>query len=168
MLYFYRDPTRTSPAGEGLVLAPADGQVMEVRQVDEPRFLQEEAHKISIFMSLFDVHVNRAPVKGEVALVRHVPGQFLQAFRPESSEVNEHNLVGLNTPYGKVLVKQISGIMARRIVCWVRPGQEVKPGERLGLIKLGSRVDLFLPLDAEPAVQVGDKVVAGKTVIAHW
>ena len=168
LLYFFRDPKRIPPMGEGLILAPADGRVMEVQQVHEPRFLQGEGLKISIFMSLFDVHINRAPVEGRVALVEHVPGQFLQAFRPEASEANEHNLVGLKSRYGRVLVKQVAGILARRVVCWVRPGQKLRAGDRLGIIKFGSRVDLYLPPEAEPVVQVGDQAHAGVTVIARW
>jgi len=168
LLYFFRDPKRIPPAGEGLFLSPADGRVVEVQQVHEPRFLEGEGLKISIFMSLFDVHVNRTPLEGRVALVEHVPGQFLQAFRPEASEVNEHNLVGLKSRYGKVLVKQVAGILARRVVCWVRPGQELRAGERLGVIKFGSRVELYLPLGAEPVVRVGDRARAGGTVIARW
>jgi phosphatidylserine decarboxylase len=171
LLYFFRDPKRTppaSPAGEDLFLSPADGRVVEVQQMHEPRFLGGEALKIGIFMSLLDVHVNRAPVEGRVALVEHVPGQFLQAFRPEASEVNEHTLVGLETRHGEVLVKQVAGILARRIVCWVQAGQKLQAGERLGVIKFGSRVDLYLPLGARPIVHVGDQAHAGVTVIARW
>jgi phosphatidylserine decarboxylase len=168
LLYFFRDPERTSPAGEGVFLAPADGRVVEVKQVHEPRFLQGEGLKISIFMSLLDVHVNRVPVEGQVVLVEHVPGQFLQAFRPEASEVNEHNLVGLESRHGRVLVKQVAGIMARRVVCWVRPGQKVQAGDRLGVVKFGSRVDLYLPPGAASAVRVGDRARGGVTVIARW
>jgi phosphatidylserine decarboxylase len=168
LLHFFRDPKRTPPTGEGVFLSPADGQVVEIRQVHEPGFLGGEALKVGIFMSLSDVHVNRAPVGGQVVLVEHVPGQFLQAFRPEASEVNEHNLVGLETGYGRVLVKQIAGILARRVVCWVRPGQRLEAGERLGVIKFGSRVELYLPLGAEPLVRVGEQVHAGMTVVARW
>lgn len=168
LLYFFRDPERTSPAGEGVFLAPADGRVVEVKQVHEPRFLQGEGLKIGIFMSLLDVHVNRVPVEGQVVLVEHVPGQFLQAFRPEASEVNEHNLVGLESRHGRVLVKQVAGIMARRVVCWVRPGQKVQAGDRLGVVKFGSRVDLYLPPGAASAVRVGDRARGGVTVIARW
>jgi len=168
LLYFFRDPERTSAAGEGVFLAPADGRVVEVKQVHEPRFLQGEGLKISIFMSLLDVHVNRVPVEGQVVLVEHVPGQFLQAFRAEASEVNEHNLVGLESRHGRVLVKQVAGIMARRVVCWVRPGQKVQAGDRLGVVKFGSRVDLYLPPGAASAVRVGDRARAGVTVIARW
>jgi len=168
LLYFFRDPERTSAAGEGVFLAPADGRVVEVKQVHEPRFLQGEGLKISIFMSLLDVHVNRVPVEGQVVLVEHVPGQFLQAFRAEASEVNEHNLVGLESRHGRVLVKQVAGIMARRVVCWVRPGQKVQAGDRLGVVKFGSRVDVFLPPGAASVVRVGDRARAGVTVIARW
>jgi len=168
LLHFFRDPKRTPPAGEGVFLAPADGEVVEIRQVHEPGFLGGEALKVGIFMSLSNVHVNRAPVGGQVVLVQHVPGQFLQAFRPEASEVNEHNLVGLETGYGRVLVKQIAGILARRVVCWVRPGQRLEAGERLGVIKFGSRVEMYLPLGAQPLVRVGEQVHAGITVVARW
>ena len=168
LLYFFRDPERHSPVGDGLFLAPADGKVMAVQREHEARFLEGEAVRISIFMSLTDVHVNRMPIDGRVELVEHVAGRFLQAFRPESSDVNEHNLIGLNTRYGRVLVKQVSGIMARRIVCWAQPGQELEAGDRLGLIKFGSRVDLHLPAGAEPAVEVGDRTLAGVTVLARW
>ena len=168
LLYFFRDPQRTAPEGEGLFLAPADGRVMEVQQVHEARFLEGEGLKISIFMSLLDVHVNRAPVEGRIALLEHVAGRFLQAFRPEASEANEHNLIGLESRYGRVLVKQVAGVMARRIVCWVCPGRKLQAGDRLGVIKFGSRVDLYLPSGAESVVQVGARTCAGVTVIARW
>ena len=168
LLYFFRDPQRTPPADEGLFLAPADGQVVEVGRVHEPRFLQGEGLKIGIFMSLLDVHVNRAPVEGQVVLTEHVPGQFLQAFRPEASEVNEHNLVGLESRYGRILVRQIAGILARRVVCWVGTDQRLQAGERLGVIKFGSRVEVYLPPGVEAVVQVGDRTRAGVTVVARW
>ena len=168
LLYFFRDPERTSPVGEGVFLAPADGRVVEVKQVHEPQFLQGEGLKIGIFMPLLAVHVNRVPVEGQMVLVEHVPGQFLQAFRPEASEVNEHNLIGLESRYGRVLVKQVAGIMARRVVCWVRPGQKVQAGDRLGVVKFGSRVDVFLPPGAASAVRVGDRARGGVTMIARW
>lgn len=168
LLVFFRDPRRSPPPGEGSFLAPADGRVIEVKQVYEPHFLEDEGLKIGIFMSLLDVHVNRAPVEGQVALVEHVPGQFLQAFRPEAAEVNEHNLIGLQSRYGRVLVKQVAGILARRIVCWVEPGRELQAGERLGVIKFGSRVEVYLPPGAEPLVRMGDQARAGMTRIARW
>jgi len=142
--------------------------VIEVERVHEPRFLAGPALKVGIFMSLFDVHVNRAPLDGRVALVQHVEGQFRQAFRPEAAQVNEHNLIGLESRYGRVLVNQIAGILARRIVCWVELGQTLRAGERLGVIKFGSRVEVYLPPEAAAAVAVGEQVYAGRTVIAHY
>ena len=168
LLYFFRDPERTPPTGDGLLLAPADGLVVSVDRAHEPRFLQGEGLKVSIFMSLLDVHVNRAPAAGRVALVEHVPGQFWPAYRPEASEANEHNLVGLESQYGRILIRQVAGIMARRVVCWVRPDQTLQAGDRLGLIKFGSRVDVYLPLGVDPCVQVGDRAYAGVTEIARW
>lgn len=168
LLYFFRDPERTPVAHQGAFLAPADGEIVEVQKASEPRFLEGDGLRIGTFMSLLDVHVNRTPVAGQVTLVEHVPGQFLQAFRPEASEVNEHNLIGLESRYGRVLVKQIAGIMARRVVCWALPGDELEAGERLGMVKFGSRVDLYLPPDAVPMVRVGDRVRAGETLVARW
>jgi phosphatidylserine decarboxylase len=167
VIYFFRDPERTPPDQEGVFLASADGEVKVVEKVDEPRFLKGQSLRISVFMSVTDVHVNRSPATGRVVSTEHVPGQFLQAFRPESADVNEHNLVGLQTTHGKVLIKQISGILARRIVCWVEPGQQIEAGDRIGLIKLGSRVDLFLPQNAVPIVKVGDRTTAGETIVAR-
>jgi phosphatidylserine decarboxylase len=167
LLWFFRHPPR-APEEEGdLFISPADGQVVDVELVHEPRFLNGPAIKIGIFMSLFDVHVNRAPMSGRVAFVQHVPGRFLQAFRPEAAEVNEHNLIGLETHHGRVLVKQISGILARRIVCWVNPGQELYTAEPLGVIKFGSRVEVYLPEKAVPTVVLGEHVYAGRTTIAR-
>jgi phosphatidylserine decarboxylase len=167
LVYFFRDPRRTPLETEDVFLSPADGRVMEIRQVLETCFVEGLTLKIGIFMSLLDVHVNRAPVEGRVALVEHVPGQFRQAFRPEAAEVNEHNLIGLETRYGRILVNQIAGIMARRIVCWVTPGQELEAGQRLGVIKFGSRVEIYLPPDAAAAVAMGDQVYAGTTILAR-
>lgn len=168
LLHFFRDPERTPPILEGAFLAPADGEIIEAQEAPELSFLEGDALRISTFMSLLDVHVNRAPAAARVALVRRIPGQFLQAFRPEASEANEHNLIGLESPYGKVLVKQIAGIMARRVVCWALPGQDIEAGDRLGMVKFGSRVDLYLPPEAVPMVRVGDQVRAGETVVAMW
>ncbi|MBN1954034.1 MAG: phosphatidylserine decarboxylase family protein [Anaerolineae bacterium] len=169
LLYFFRNPQRR-PAGEGedVFLSPADGTVMEVERGPAPRLIEGETLKIGIFMSIFDVHVNRAPSEGKVVLVEHVPGRFVRAYRPEASEVNEHNFIGLATSHGPILVKQISGALARRIVCWVKTGEQLRQGQRLGVIKFGSRVDIYLPPTAEPAVQVGEHVLAGTTVIARW
>jgi phosphatidylserine decarboxylase len=168
LLRFFRDPKRVPPTGDRLVVSPADGLVDAVEWVHEPNYLRAEALRISIFMSLQDVHVNRSPADGLVTSVRHVPGRFLQAFRPEAAEVNEHNLIGLDTRFGPVLVKQIAGIMARRVVCYVDAGDEVEAGERIGVVKLGSRVDVFMPKGTETIVRIGDKTKAGVTAIARW
>lgn len=167
LLLFFRDPERRAPAEPGAVVAPADGRVMEVSTTNEPTFIEGPAVKIGIFMSLLDVHVNRSPLNGTVEWIKHFPGQHLAAFRPDASTRNEHNLIGMHHNGSKVLVKQIAGVLARRIVCSVQPGQSLSAGERLGMIKFGSRVELFLPPDARPAVGVGDQVRGGVTIVAR-
>jgi phosphatidylserine decarboxylase len=166
LLFFFRDPERSSPADERLVLSPADGQVLSVDDVDEPDFLQGRAHRISIFLSVLDVHVNRSPVTGRVEFVRHRSGAFHQAFRPEASERNEHNLVGIVSQGDRILLRQIAGVLARRVVCRVRPGDHLTSGERFGLIKFGSRVEVYLPLHHTVVVRPDDRVAAGMTVLA--
>jgi len=168
VLYFFRDPERAIPAGEELVLSPADGEIVAIDEVNEPLFIQGPAVRISIFMSLWDVHVNRSPVAGTVGLVRHVPGKFLQAFRPEASQVNEHILLGLQVGEQRVLVKQIAGIMARRCVNYAAVGERLKRGQRFGLIRFSSRVDLFLPPGVQLCAQVGDQVKGGVSILAQW
>ena len=164
---FFRDPTRHSPGDPALVISAADGQVVEIIRLNEPVFLEGPALKIGVFMQVTDVHVNRAPSAGTVEFKQHVPGRFLQAYRPEAATVNEHQFTGLETPHGRILVKQISGIMARRIVCTVSEGQTLATGERLGMIKFGSRVDVFMPPHFDPQVKIGDRVRAGETPIAR-
>lgn len=164
---FFRDPARHGPDDPGLVISAADGQVVEIIRLNEPVYLEGPALKIGVFMQVTDVHVNRAPMAGTVEFMQHVPGQFLQAYRPEAATLNEHQFVGLETPQGRVLVKQISGIMARRIVCTVEEGQTLATGERLGMIKFGSRVDVFMPPHFDPQVEIGDRVKAGETPIAR-
>jgi phosphatidylserine decarboxylase len=167
ILFFFRDPHRAVPGGDDVVVSPADGEIVAIDRVDEPLHVGGPALRIGIFMSIWDVHVNRAPLAGEVRLVRHVPGQFLQAFRPEAADVNEHLLTGIETGHGPVLVKQIAGILARRCVTYVSVGQHLLRGQRLGLIRFSSRVDLFLPPDAQPTVSLGDRVRAGSSALAH-
>ena len=168
MLYFFRDPNRTIRAEPGLVLGPGDGEVVEIQQEEETRYLKETAVRISLFLNITDVHVQRAPLGGQVTLVERQPGKFLQAFRPEASEVNEYIAMVIESePYGRILVKQIAGILARRCVNYLQPGDVVNTGQRLGLIRFSSRVDLFLPTDAQLLVQVGDKVYGGLTPIAR-
>jgi phosphatidylserine decarboxylase len=168
VLYFFRDPERVFPAGKEFILSPADGQVVAIGRVDEPLFIQGPAVRISIFMSIWDVHVNRSPVSGEVKLIRHVPGKFLQAFRPEASDVNEHNLLGIQEKDRRVLVKQIAGILARRCVSFATVGEHLERGQRFGLIRFSSRVDIFLPPDVQINVQVGNSVRGGSSILAQW
>lgn len=166
-LYFFRDPERSAPADERLVVSPADGKVVAVVQEREERVLQAPTTRISIFMSPLDVHVNRNPVSGAVALVRHTAGKFRAAFADKASLDNERNAVVLESGGRRYLVVQIAGALARRIVCRVRPGDRVQRGERFGMIMFGSRVDLFLPVGVEPVVKLGDRVRAGTSVIAE-
>ena len=162
-LYFFRDPERVVPPGE-LVVSPADGRVVDVRQIEENG---RTLWKISIFLSVFDVHVNRAPVNGIIRSVSYKPGRFRMAFRPEASLENEQNTVTIEGGRWAVTFKQIAGVLARRIVFKKRVGDRVERGERVGLIKFGSRVDLFLPLDLRLAVSKGDRVWAGSSILAR-
>jgi len=160
---FFRDPRRVIPAGPGLVLSPADGRVVGIQPCDG-----EHAGLtcVSIFLSVFNVHVNRAPVAGRVADIRYTPGQFLPAFREKASDLNEQNLIALETERGPMAVKQIAGLIARRIRCWKSPGDTVTQGEKIGFITFGSRVDLYVPARAELKVRLGDRVRGGTTVMA--
>ncbi len=165
---FFRDPARPGPRGDRLVIAPADGLVVSVREIHEPDFLGGAARRISIFMNVFDVHVNRYPADGAVAFRRYVAGRFVNAAGEKASLENEQCSIGLETARGRVLVRQIAGLVARRIVTDHQPGHAARQGERMGLIRFGSRVDVFLPLDAVPAVREGERTRAGQTVIAEW
>jgi phosphatidylserine decarboxylase len=165
---FFRDPDRSTPAGDGLVIAPADGKVIAVRTVQEGEYVQAEATLISIFMSPFNVHVNRNPVSGVVRYLRYVKGEYFAAFEDKASEKNEQMIIGIEHARGKMLFKQIAGFVARRIVCTLKPGDPVKAGERFGMIKFGSRIDVFVPMSAVVRVRVGDVSVAGETVLAEF
>ena len=165
---FFRDPARPGPRGERLVIAPADGRVVSVVEVDEPAFVGGRALRVSVFMNVFDVHVNRHPVDGTVLLRRYHPGKFLNASLDKSSLDNEQMSLGVRSGRGPVLVRQIAGLIARRIVTDPQVGESVRQGERLGLIRFGSRVDTFLPAGAQARVRVGDRTRAGVTVIGEW
>lgn len=167
---FFRDPIRPGPRGERYVVAAAEGKVVLVTEVDEPMYVKERSLRISIFLSVFDVHVNRYPVDGVVELVRYNKGKFLHAADEKASLDNEQSSVGMRGPRGRVLVRQIAGLIARRIVTDARPGDSVKQGDRLGLIRFGSRTDVFLPLSARPILKVkpGDRVRVGGTVLAEY
>ncbi|MCU0621750.1 MAG: phosphatidylserine decarboxylase family protein [Gemmatimonadales bacterium] len=165
---FFRDPARPGERGPDVAIAPADGKVVDVREVEEPAFVGGRALRICIFMNVFDVHVNRYPVAGSVAYRHYNPGKFLHAAEEKASLENEQSSIGLATPHGRVLVRQIAGLIARRIVTDHPIGTVVAQGDRLGLIRFGSRVDLYLPLSARPTVSVGDRTTAGVTVVARW
>jgi len=165
---FFRDPVREGPRGEALVIAPADGKVVSVITMDEPSFLGASATRISIFMNVFNVHVNRYPATGTVAWREYHPGRFLNAATEKASLENEQSSVGLMTARGPILVRQIAGLVARRIITDHGEGTAVTQGDRMGLIRFGSRVDVFLPAGATPRVRVGETTLAGQTVIAEW
>ncbi len=170
VVVFFRDPIRPGPRGERYVVAAAEGHVVHVIETDEPMYVKERSVRISIFLSVFDVHVNRYPVDGAVELVHYNKGKFLHAADEKASLDNEQSSIGLRGPRGRVLVRQIAGSIARRIVTDAKPGDRVKQGERLGLIRFGSRTDVFLPLSTRPLLKVkpGDRVLVGGTVLAEY
>lgn len=165
--YFFRDPARTGERGESLVIAPADGKIVMITEVDEPTFIKERAIRVSIFMNVFNVHVNRYPVSGTVRYVQYNPGKFLNAAKDKASLENEQSSVGIESGSNRVLVRQIAGLIARRIVTYSKDGQRVTQGDRMGIIRFGSRVDVFLPVTAKPRVKVGEPTFAGVTVVAE-
>ena len=165
VLFFFRDPERTIPEGKGVVVSPADGKVIVIKDVYEPDYLKQEVKQISIFLSVFNVHVNRVPVGGTVEMVKYNPGKFLVASVDKASLDNEQTGMVISDGMNKVLVKQIAGLIARRIVCYVKTGDTLKTGERYGLIRFGSRVDLFLPKNTDLMVKVGDRIKGARDVI---
>ena len=167
---FFRDPIRPGLRGDRFVVAAAEGHVVHVIETDEPMYVKERSVRISIFLSVFDVHVNRYPVDGTVELVHYNKGKFLHAADEKASLDNEQSSIGMRGPHGRVLVRQIAGLIARRIVTDSKPGDRVAQGARLGLIRFGSRTDVFLPLSARPAIKVkpGDRVRVGGTVLAEY
>ena len=166
---FFRDPVRRLDADPDLLYAPADGTVIGVDTVEDPWFVGRPSHRVSIFLSLLDVHVNRSPVAGEIAVVRELGSGFAPAMHFERSHGNRRREVGLSTERGPVLVVQGAGLLARRIVGWVGPGDAVRAGQKIGMITFGSRTDLIVPLDAgTPIVDVGLKVVGGRTPLVRW
>ncbi len=162
-LWFFRDPSRKVPAEPGLIVSPADGKVEAAEPVETAN---GNKLRITIFLNVFDVHVNRTPIGGTVGLVEYREGQFLNAMRPDSAVHNEQTMVTINDGAYSVSFKQIAGLLARRIVCNLKAGDQVTRGQRMGLIKFGSRVDVLLPLDAQLRVKVGDRVKGGSSVLA--
>lgn len=162
-LWFFRDPSRKVPAEPGLVVSPADGKVQETGRVETP---DGSKLRITIFLNIFNVHVNRVPVGGTVTVVEYREGQFLNAMRPDSAVHNEQTLITIDNGSYSVSFKQIAGLLARRIVCNLKAGDHVERGQRMGLIKFGSRTDVLLPVDAQLRVKVGDHVKGGSSVLA--
>ena len=166
IVYFFRDPQRTPPVGDNLVLSPGDGKIIinEVRTGSDGK----KYTLVSIFLSVFDVHVNRIPISGKITHVKHVPGKFHKAFQPEAVTENERTEITVASKYGDVSFSQVAGILARRIVCRIKEGDEVTRGERMGLIRFGSRIDIFLPPSVTIDVKLGDRVVGGESVIGRF
>jgi len=165
--YFFRDPERTGERGSHLVVAPADGKLIMITEVDEPAFIGGRATRLSIFMNVFSVHVNRYPVDGTVRYLHYNPGKFLNAAAEKSSLENEQSSVGIESGPNRILVRQIAGLVARRIVTYSKEGEVVKQGDRMGLIRFGSRVDVFMPTTAKLRVKLGTLTTAGTTVLAE-
>lgn len=169
VFWFFRDPERISPEGNGLVISPADGTIVLIREVEESEYLKGPARQISIFLSPLNVHVNRIPATGDLEYVKYYPGNYLMAWDEQASEKNERAHFGLHLPNGKkMLFKQITGFLARRIVYRIEEGDSLRAGDRFGIMKFGSRMDLLLPLDLELKVSVGEKTVAGETIIGRF
>jgi len=165
-VYFFRDPQRMPPQDPMAIVSPCDGKVIGIDRVRENEFVQGEATRIAIFMSVFNVHVNYVPFRGTVEYMRFFRGKYLRADLPDASTHNVHILTGLATPYGKLLFKQSTGMIARRLVNNLRQGQKVETGEKFGIIKFGSRMEVYLPACAQPTIQIGESVRACESVIA--
>jgi len=170
-LYFFRDPYRKIPEGDNLIVSPADGTVIEIADVNEDTFIREPSVKVAIFLSVFNVHINRAPCDGKVTLLDYRKGKFLVASEPEASRQNERNSIGLTVSNSlKILVRQIAGIIAQRIVCDLETNQQVKKGERIGMIKFGSRTEVYIPKNKieRLEVKVNDTVKGGESIIGVY
>lgn len=169
VLQFFRNPTRTIIQDENMVLCPADGKVVVIEETEETEYFKEKKLQVSIFMSPVNVHINRNPVSGVVKFFRYHPGKYLVAWHPKSSTLNERTSIAIETAHGKeILFRQIAGALARRIVWYVKEGDSVVQGQEFGFIKFGSRVDVFLPLDAKVNVKIGDQVTGGLTALAYF
>ncbi|WP_028979793.1 phosphatidylserine decarboxylase family protein [Sporocytophaga myxococcoides] len=169
ILQFFRSPRRLIMTNDNHVIAPADGKVVVIEEVEEPEFFNEKRKQVSIFMSPVNVHINRNPISGMVTYFKYHPGKYLVAWHPKSSTENERTTIVVTAKNGtSILLRQIAGALAKRIVWYLQAGEEVKQGEELGFIKFGSRVDVFLPLDAKVNVTIGEKVKGGSTVIAEF
>ena len=167
VMFFFRVPVRQDIEGSNVVTSVADGQVCVIEKVYEPEYVKGECLQVSVYMDFFNVHVNYWPVSGEVTYYKYHPGRYMLAFLPKASELNEHTSVGIRSEHGDVFFKQIAGTFARRIVCYANPGSMEKKGSQCGIIKFGSRIDMYLPLDADIKVEIGDLVRGSESVIAE-
>ena len=166
VLFFFRVPKRQMIGEDNDVTSVADGKIVVIDKVYEPEYLKSDCIQVSVYMDFFNVHVNFWPVSGEVKYYKYHPGKYMLAFLPKASELNEHTSTAISSPYGEVFFKQIAGTFARRIVCYAKPGNLEEKGSECGIIKFGSRIDMYLPLDAEIKVKLGDYVKASESVIA--
>jgi phosphatidylserine decarboxylase len=165
VFYFFRDPERVIPAGEDNIVSPADGRVVEI---SDEAFDAAAGQRVSIFLAVWNVHIQRAPVAGRIADVVYRPGKFYGAFRGKASQLNEQNIVYIDSPHGRVMFKQIAGAIARRVLCWKSKGETVALGERVGMIRFGSRVDVWLPAATQVVVRHGQNVKGGESILAKW
>jgi phosphatidylserine decarboxylase len=165
VFYFFRDPERAIPAGEDIIVSPADGRVVEI---SDEAFDAVAGQRVSIFLAVWNVHIQRAPVAGRIADVVYRPGKFYGAFRGKASQLNEQNIIYIDSPHGRVMFKQIAGAIARRVLCWKSKGETVALGERVGMIRFGSRVDVWLPAATQVVVRHGQNVKGGESILAKW
>jgi phosphatidylserine decarboxylase len=165
ILYFFRDPERVIPSDASTIVSPADGRVLEV--IDE-KFDGRAGKRITIFLAVWNVHVNRTPLAGKIARIEYRPGKFQMAMRKTASAENEQNVIYLDTAHGQIVFKQIAGMIARRVVLWKKSGDQVERGERIGIVRFGSRMDVWLPLEATILVKPGDHVAGGSSILARW
>ena len=165
VLYFFRNPGRVPPEGDDLILSPADGMIIEIQKVNENKYLKADSVRVSIFLSIFNVHVNRSPISGNIKYFEYQKGKFLVASGKEASDKNEKNIIGIKGNKFDILVYQITGLIARRVIFWLNLEENVHAGERIGLMKFGSRMDVFCPINTNLKVNIGDKVRAGESVL---
>lgn len=167
VLFFFRVPNRKRTGEDNAVTSVADGKVVVIEKVYEPEYIKGECIQVSVYMDFFNVHVNFWPIDGEIKYYKYHPGKYMLAYLPKASELNEHTSTGMTTQYGEVFFKQIAGTFARRIVCYAKPGLNVRKADECGIIKFGSRIDMYLPLDADIKVKLGEYVKASESIIAE-
>lgn len=165
ILYFFRDPERVIPSDSSTIVSPADGRILEV--IDE-QFGGRPGKRITIFLAVWNVHVNRTPLAGKISRIEYRPGKFQMAMKKTASAENEQNVIFLDTAHGQIVFKQIAGMIARRVVLWKKVGEQVERGERIGIVRFGSRMDVWLPLEAAISVKPGDHVAGGSSILARW